>query len=617
LEYWEDRILKHRRVKIRIALALTVGTLLTTGQAWAAEDNLFQLEQVTVTAERIARTIGETPSNVTVISSQQLQDKGARTLADALSGVSGVSVQSTGSTGQIAVPYILGTERIVVLVDGKRMNLPQGMSYGRGGIDANTILLNDNIERIEVVRGGASTLYGADADGGVINIITKKGKDSTLTTASVAGGNYGARNYTLSTGGQEKNTHWLISGTQDSNDGQRLNSAYKSKNASFRIDQDLSKRETLAFTYDYYGSHAGLPGSMQYGPTLNDFGDILRRDWGVGYTKEHADGNRIFRYYDNNQLYSGENFGSFRHENTVRAFEYQDSAKLDASNQLTWGGEWRTNKVVSSGEGNISHEDTTKALYFQNQYSFNAASKLTLGLRQDNNSIYGVHLLPQAAYLYQANATTSYFANWSKVFRAPNFDELYSDDGYGDTGNPNLKPESGWTAEVGIKTRLSSANEATVSVFKRNLSDAIRWLMAPDFTYHPQNIDHYTGTGINANLTTKLSPATTAEFGYTYLDSRDQNGGNSGDPRNSFHIKLNMHDGKWSQSIYGIYQDQNGAVSNQVSSHFIVNTNTNFSLTKQASLFLTINNLFNKQYQAIKYYPADSRTVLFGIKQTL
>jgi len=608
--------LKHRIVRNKIAVAMAASTLLCVNHVWAAEATVFQLDQVTVTAERIAQTVGNTPANVTIITSAELKNRGAQTLADALTGVSGVAVQSYGGSGQKAIPYILGTDRIVVLIDGKRMNLPQGIGVGSGGVDVNTITLGDNIEQIEVVHGGASTLYGADAVGGVINIITKKGEGTTKTTATIASGNDNAKYYGLTAGGQEKNTHWQIASNKASDDGQRSNSAYEGKNMSLRLDQDLNKGENLTFTYDYYGSHAGIPGSLSY-PSATDWQEIVRRNWSVSYTKEHTAGSRIFRYYDNEQTYSGENYGSFRHENTVRGFDYQDSAKLDSSNLVTWGSEWRKDEVVSTAEGNGPVSGITKAFFLQNQHDFNANAKLTVGVRRDDNSIYGNHWLPQAAYLYRLNANTSYFANWAKVFKAPKFDDLYGNDGYGDTGDPNLKPETGWTAETGIKSKLNSRNEATVSIFRRNINNAILWTADPDFTYHPHNIAGYKANGLNFTVTSKLSDVTTTNVGYTYLDSRDQNGNDVGDPRHSFHVGINIHQDKLTQAVYGIFQDETGTATKRVNSRFIVNANTNYTISKDTSLFLTVNNLFNKQYQAVNGFPANGRTVLLGLKQTL
>lgn len=608
--------MKKRILGKKIAVTLAAGIFICGSQVFAAEDTVFQFDQMVVTAERVSQKVSNIPANVTLITAKELQNKGARTLADALTGISGINVQSYGGAGQKAIPYILGTDRVVVIIDGKRMNLPQGIGVGSGGIDLNTIMLGDNIERIEVVRGGASTLYGADAVGGVINIITKKGEGSAKTAVSIAGGNYGAKQYDVTFGGQEKNTHWQLSGNQDENDGQRKNSTYKGKNVVLRVDQDLSKAESLTFTYDYYGSHAGLPGSLSW-PSTSDYQDILRHSYSVDYTKEAEAGSRILRYYNNDQVYSGETGGPFHHKNTVRAFEYQDSAKLDKANLLTWGTEWRKDEVVSTAEGNVPFSGTTKAVYLQNQHSFNADAKITVGLRRDDSSIYGTHWLPQAAYLNQINESTSYFANWAKVFKAPKFDDLYGNDGYGNTGNPNLRPETGWTAETGVKTKLNSANEAAFSVFRRNITNAIKWSADADYTYHPHNIGSYKATGVNVSLISKLSPATSTDVGYTYLDSRDQNNNTVGDPRHSFHVALNVHQGKLSQGIYGIFQDQAGSKTSQVASYFTVNTNTNYFVSKDTSIFLKIQNLFARQYQAVNGYPVNGRTILLGVKQTL
>lgn len=611
----EEEILKNERLKKSITIALTAGILCSANSVFAEEEVEFQMGQITVTGQRITQTVADTPSNVTIVTNQELENKGAHTLADALTGVNGVTIQNFGGPGEKSIPYILGSDRVVVLIDGKRMNLPQGIGTGSGGVDLNTIMLGDNIDRIEIVHGGASVLYGADAVGGVINIITKKGQKAQTTT-NVGAGNHGARYYALSTSGQDKDTHWQISGTQNSGDGPRTNSAYKDKNVSFRLDQDLSKSEAINFTYDYFGSHAGIPGSLSY-PSLHDYQDILRHDWSIGYSKEHGDGNRILRYYNNDQVYSGLNSGNFYHHNTVRTIEYQDSIRLDKANLLTWGGEYRKDKVISTGEGNSLHEDTTRALYLQDKYSFNPAANMTVGLRRDDNDLYGTHWLPQVAYLYQANDHTSYFANWSKIFKAPKFDDLYGDDGYGDTGNPNLKAETGWTAETGVKLKVNAVSEAMLSVFKRNITDAIRWVEDSNYTFHPLNLDRYTATGVNASFTTKLSPVITTDIGYTYLDSRDGNDHYVGDPRNTFHIGFIYHEGKLLRSLYGIYQDKSGTTYGQVSGRFIVNSHTEFNCDQETSLYLTVNNLFDKKYQEVNGYPANGRTVLFGIKHTL
>lgn len=606
---------KSKLLPQKIAATLAAGTFLLASPVLAAE-NVFQFDQITITADRITQTVAETPENVTVVTNQQIQDKGAKTLAEALTGVSGVTISSYGGLGSKAIPYILGSERVVVMIDGKRMNLPQGIGTKASGIDLNSYLISaDNIERIEVVKGGVSVLYGADAIGGVINIITKKGEGTTHVNTSIAAGNYGGRTYEISAGGQENKTHWQISGLQESTDGQRINSASKDKNFSMRLDQDLTKNEALTFDYDYYGNHAGISGDLLT-PTPDYYQDILRHNWSIAYTKQHNDGNQIVRYYHNDQTYSGDDYGTFNHRNTVKALEYQDSAKVNKKQLLTWGGEWRTDKVISSIEGNDSHKTTTKAVYLQDQFNMTDKENLTLGLRHDDNSQYGEHWLPKIAFLHQANKNTSYFANWGKVFKAPKFDDLYADYGTMGKGNPNLKPETGWTTEIGVKSKVSGNTEATLSLFKRDLNDAIDWKYA-NGQYTAYNIYHLTATGIDASVISKLSKVTNMDVGYTYLDSRNQNDKWTGDPRNTFHIGFNMHKDKLSQSLYGIFKDK----TDTVSSHFIINTNTNYELDKNTSLFLKINNLFNRQYielaDSYSKYPGNSRSFMLGIKHSM
>lgn len=609
---------KHKLLQRKIAAALAASTLLLSSPALAAENNVFQFDQITITADRITQTVAATPENVTVITSQQLQDKGAKTLTDALTGVSGIVISSYGGLGSKAIPHILGTDRIVVMIDGKRMNLPQGVAGSYGGIDLNSYLISvDTIERIEIVKGGSSTLYGADAVGGVINIITKKGTGATHVDTTLAAGNYGGRSYEITAGGQENKTHWQISGLQESTDGQRVNSASKDKSFSFKLDQDLTKHETLGFSYDYYGNHAGNPGSITF-PSTTDYQDVLRHNWSVAYTNEHTDGSRILQYYQNDQTYSGSSWGSaFKHENTVKAFEYQDSARITKNQLLTWGGEWRKDKVVSTAQSN-SPDGTTKAIFVQNQISVNDKDTFTLGLRHNDNSQYGQHWLPKIAYLHQANKDTSYFANWGKVFKAPSFDDLYGDDGYGNTGNPNLKAETGWTAELGVKSKLSKATEATLSLFKRDLTNAIKWLPDSTYTYyHPYNINELTSTGIDASLTSKLSAVTTMDFGYTYIDTYKQDNSLYGEPRHTLHLGFNIHQGKLSQSLLSVFTDSSNVDDQKIPSYFVINTNTIYQLDNKTSLFLKVNNLFDRQYQTTKGYPANSRSFLFGVKYSM
>lgn len=607
---------KYKKEKVLLCAILT-GTLLSQGNGvFAAEEEEYKFDQVVVTANRIPQKVRSTPADVTVITGEQIEEKGARNLADALEGTPGLMVARLGGMGEKAVPYLLGTDRIVVLLDGKRMNLPQGVGSGSGGINLSTIMVADNIERIEVVRGGGSVLYGADAVGGVINLITKQGSNAGATAVTVGGGSNGTTHFVLTTQGSENGWHWYVTGSQDNTDGQITNSRYKGKDTTFRLDKDLSKNEVLSLNFNYFSSHGGYPGSIKF-PTTTDFGDVLRHNFGTTYTNKYASGDTRLTYYHNEQVDSGYAWGSaFRHENNVQAIEYQENMKSGEKHLLSWGGEWRKEKIRSTAEEGGEHNRDVKGVYVQDQYEMNSHLQMITGLRYDNNSQYGDFVLPKIAFNYKTDGKTNYFASWGKVAKSPKFDDLYGNDGYGNTGNPNLKAETGWTAEIGAKTQLSDNSDATISVFKHNLKNAIKWKNEDDSNpwspMHPQNLGNLTTTGATVTFATRLSPVLSTDIGYTYLDSRDEQNKQQA-PHNTVTFGLRLQQGKFTQNLYGRYVERN----NNVNSYSVWDTTLNYKMTKEQSVYVTITNLFDKQYQAVNGYRANQRSVFYGFKQLL
>jgi len=600
-----------------ILCALAVSTLLSqsTVITYAAEQEEFGLDQVVVTANRVPQTVASTPADVTVITAKQIEEKGARNLADALEGVPGVVVARNGGPGEISVPYILGTDRVVVLMDGKRINIPQGIGSGNGGINLNTILVGDNIEKIEVVRGGSSVLYGADAVGGVINIVTKKGVGMTKTQVDIGGGSNSTSRANISHQGAENGWHWYVTGTQENTEGQRPLSDYKGKNSTIRLDKDISKTENISMDFDYYSSHANTPGNITgtWAPTMEDY---LHRNWSIAYSDKHVDGEKIIRFYNNQQertsvipLYSSRYF----YKNNVRALEYQDSAKVNDRNDVTWGGEWRKETVTTADYGTIPSRDRiVNAVYLQDRYKINERTSSIVGMRYDHSDQYGTNWLPKVSIIHALDEQTSYFVNWDKVFKAPKFDDLYTPfNVLWGGGDPNLKPETGWSAETGIKKQLSKESEMTVSLFKRELNDAIKWVASGN-QYNAKNIEHLTDQGATVAFATRLSPVLSTNVGYTYLDSRD--GANKQQaPYNTFNIGIKLQQSKFTQNIYGRYVGEN----NDVASYFVWDTTLNYAISKEQSLYCNITNLFNKKYQAVNNYAAQERSLFLGLKQSI
>ncbi len=170
------------------------------GHAWAAAEegtveerpaDAYTMDDVIVTAERVPTSRMDTPANVSVITAEEIEANHYGSVAEALEHVNGVFVSGGGSSNNEEV-RINGDERVVIMVDGRRINNDQG-SMTRASANLESIASMKNIERIEVVKGGGSALYGSDVVGGVINIITKKG-DSLRTTLDVNAGSWGTYN---------------------------------------------------------------------------------------------------------------------------------------------------------------------------------------------------------------------------------------------------------------------------------------------------------------------------------------------------------------------------------------------------------------------------------------
>ena len=201
----ENRLAKQVVAAVLLGGVCWGNTAFAATTAGASLDE-YTLDDVVVTAERIPTQKMDTPANVEVVTAQEIAANHYNDLTEALSHVNGVVM---GRQGSADVPQINGDERVVIMVDGRRLNNDQGLSSGKGSADLKMLPSLKNVERIEVVQGGGSALYGSDAVGGVINIITKKGKEAR-TTLDLNTGSWGTHNYEITNEGSDGTLSWMI-----------------------------------------------------------------------------------------------------------------------------------------------------------------------------------------------------------------------------------------------------------------------------------------------------------------------------------------------------------------------------------------------------------------------
>lgn len=177
----EKKQLRYLASTICMAAVLGFGS----GMSFAAEGNAaenesldeYSMNDVVVTASRMPTERMETPANISVVTAKEIEENHFADVSEALENVNGVTISRQGNFDGVELN---GDERVVVLIDGRRLNNDQGNSTGKGRVDLKMLPSMKNIERIEVVKGGGSALYGSDAVGGVINIITKRGASTSL-----------------------------------------------------------------------------------------------------------------------------------------------------------------------------------------------------------------------------------------------------------------------------------------------------------------------------------------------------------------------------------------------------------------------------------------------------
>lgn len=260
--------------------ALLTGMVISGAQLGFAEENLseFNLDQMVVTASRTEQSNFEANANVNVVTRKDIENNHYQTVSEALRAVPGVTIQNYSASGanySADYLYVNGTSHVLVLVDGQRANT-NGSTFSV--FQPSEISNMDNIERIEVLKGSASTLYGSDAVGGVINIITRKPKDGGSTTKiSGAWGSYDKKTYNVYNEGATKGGfYWTINGQTDKmgeykdGHGNKTVNKIDSKSYGVKLGQKIADKADINFTYSKYKLDYGRPetGSGMTGPTI-------------------------------------------------------------------------------------------------------------------------------------------------------------------------------------------------------------------------------------------------------------------------------------------------------------------------------------------------------------
>lgn len=595
----------------QILLTILAGT--TAVSALSATTN-----EVIVTATRIDQPIEQIGSSVEVISAEQIEQSKSATMLEALELVPGLNIRHSGASSLSANVSLRGAPASAtqILIDGIPVydQSALGTSFDLGSVTA------DNIERIEVLKGAQSVLYGSAAMSGAINIVTKKGSGDPKTSAFAE---YGSKNTwktgTSISGGDEKvnfaaGVSYMDRQGESATDSDTTNEKDGRENKTFNAKvgfTPLAGTEVNLFTtylkargdYDNGGIKSGN-GYYQNQEQLliGAEAKTLLLD-GLWEPKLKLSQNKIDR--DN----VAPAYGGWYDSRTIKT-DFQNSLFLSDTHTLIAGADWYEDTYETSGIAKGDLNNT--GLYGMHQLTLADQWFTTVGLRHDDHSIFGEETTYQitSAYLIEETGTRIH-TSWGTGFKAPNSFQLYYE--YG--GNADLKAQTSESWDIGLDQELSKILKMGITYFQASYDDLISWDdkgTASWFDDGYGNIDKMRSQGIETYAQYTPTEKLLIKLSYTYTDNDSKDG--------DFEYYIPNHETdlfinyaateKWNINLNGqVVTDTDSS-----DSYTLVNVSSTYQLKEKVQLYSRMTNLLNEDYELNHGYNEDGFGIYGGVK---
>lgn len=580
-------------------------------------------DQIVVSATKSKKKIKNLGSSITVINKKEIEAKKPVQVLDLLKDVTGLNYNSTGGIGQTTSVYIRGAanDKTQVIYDGVKLSdaasPDAGFNFGN--------FIADDLERVEVLKGPQSALYGSAAIGGVINITSATPKEGLSGLVNLESGS--------------KDTYL-----------QRYGIAYK--NGNFTGKLNLHSYQTQGISAAALGTERdgyrnnGVSGSANYAFDNNNNFDV-RAD----YTKSNADydssifkdtsdkvdtkSNMLYAGWNNvalngrlHQTISAQNYNSYRdysagydYNGRIYSFAYQGNLKVSDQFSLVGGASRDENKAnYSEYIGDSIHNAKNHMNSFFGEAQIQPIKKLniTAGLREDEHSAYGNHLSARGTIAYKLLPTTIVRANYGEGFKAPSLYQLYNKF----AGNPSLKSETSHGYEFGVNQQFGDNLNVDLAYFNNKENNPIIY---DDATYIYENVASVQTHGIELAAKGKVNNVL-LNGGYTYLNAKDETTGNQlyRRPKNTAFASMGY---EWPNKVT-TYLDWNyigersdlyyakdySKVNTNLKSVSLFGLRASYDLDDKTQIYARVQNIGDKKYQEVYGYNTLGRTATIGLK---
>ncbi len=574
-----------------------------------------QMDEVVVTANKSKTLSRNVTRAVTVVSEEELGKQSGVFVVDALRSIPGTVVRRLGTSGRItnAVLRGSGTAQVHVTIDGVHVASPT-----TGAFNFNN-LTYENIERVEVLRGSASSLYGSDAMGGVINLITRRGEGPMkYAYTQELGGKNSFREIASASGGTGP---WHFAGTASRYDtsGVSQNDDYGNSTFSSRVGYDLWKDATLDWTVRHSLATYGLDdGAFRPDANRKDkekqtftsavFESPVTDWWSQNFRVSAA----VESFIDNDPSDGPGNADSLFKLNTERyGAEWRNKFTPVSWDQFTVGYEYEDREADNRS---FSKTQTNNAVFVQNQWNFWKPLTVVTGGRFFRENTFGTHKVLDASVAYVVEPWDMKFrGGWSEGFRVPTLNDLY----FPNFSNLNLQPENSDNYEVGVDQSLwNGLLDWSATVFRTDYRNLIQFVGSA-----PINISKARVDGVEFETALHPSDEWSIIGSYTHLEPNARPSGEElvRIPLNTASVKLNYTTGKkWdfgleSQLVSSREESQSANRRQKTKGYLVFNLYGQYRWTDWAKTFLRVQNVTNQHYQEVLGFAEEGALATVGV----
>ncbi len=586
-------------------LAIAVAILATTPYIYAIE----VMDELVVQSTRIEIPLDLMSSSVEVITLEELQASGVSYVSDALLLQPGISGSRSGGPGQATQIYLRGAkpQHTLILVDGVRMNGQLDLNgYDLANLDLNSV------ERIEILKGPQSTLYGSDAMAGVINIITTKSKTPRRYIQHELG-RYGTDYTTAGMSGGTEKLAYTLSYSDYSNEGfsslknNKETDALDNETFFARIDNTFSERTQgyVNLRYiDAIGQYDDQFGSS-HSANFYDKKQLITR-FAIEHTITDTLRTQVGISYFDLERSEHSAWGVSEYLSDTLSYDWNLTAQPNSKNTLLLGLEGHEDAYAFSSSTGDLNNHAFLALW---QHQPNAGTALSLSAREDNHSQFG------SAFTYQgglhhtlSKSDTRLYASYGTGFKAPTSYQSYN--------NPTLKAEQSEGWEIGFEQPfLDNQLQLELAIFQKDYSqfiDYVRWESGPIYT----NANTALSDGFEAGLTLYPNDTLIVQVGYSYLDNDSLD--------SSFTLRRPTHKldstlrwlatDKLQLTALISYVGRRQGVPSEMESYVPIQLSARYQADDTLTLFARVENLLDKEYEPANGYNTPRRGIYGGVR---